>query len=213
MQPGDLDPIFQRARDISVSGQIPVVFFDEFDSDLGGAPLGWLRYFLAPMQDGLFNSSTGPSKLGRSVLVFAGGTTHSYAEFLAPLAEGRPEPATKYPDFVSRLHAYIDVVGVGANVDDEGRILDLLRRAILLRSLIERDSRELVDGYTGRARLDERFIAVLLSIPLRHGARSLESIIRLSRSDDQGRLMLSSLPPSDSLRAHVDPADLEQAIG
>lgn len=210
--PSDLEPVFQRARDISVSGQIPIVFFDEFDSDLGGDSFGWLRHFLAPMQDGLFHSGRGPYRLGRSVLVFAGGTSHSYAEFLAPLVEGKVDRATKYPDFVSRLHGYLDMAGVGQNVQDDDRILDLLRRSILLRSMIERDSRELVDLYTGKARLDERYVAVLLTVPLQHGARSLESIVRLSRPDDRGRLMLSSLPPSDSLAAHVQPRKLEEAI-
>ncbi len=32
--------------------RIPLVFWDEFDTSLDGRPLGWLRYFLAPMQDG-----------------------------------------------------------------------------------------------------------------------------------------------------------------
>ena len=33
-------------------GLIPLIFFDEFDSELGGVSRGWLKYFLAPMQDG-----------------------------------------------------------------------------------------------------------------------------------------------------------------
>ena len=31
---------------------IPLIFFDEFDSELSGTARGWLKYFLAPMQDG-----------------------------------------------------------------------------------------------------------------------------------------------------------------
>jgi hypothetical protein len=208
----DLDLVFQQGRDISVAGQVPVILFDEFDTVLEGQPLGWLRHFLAPMQDGLFQSASGPARLGRSVFIFAGGTAHTYTEFLEPLVTSKFDRATKYPDFVSRLHAHLDIVGIGADAEGDAEVLELLRRAILFRSLIERDSRKLVDQYTKRSRVDERFVAVMLTIPLRHGARSLESILRLSRLDDVGRITLSSLPPSESLRAHVEPTALEDAI-
>lgn len=194
-----------------MTGQVPVVFFDEFDSGLDTFELGWLRYFLAPMQDGIFQSAQGPSRLGRCVFVFAGGTQHSYAGFLEKVNDPRLS-SMKCPDFVSRLHGYLDMFGVGADSKGDAQILELLRRALLMRSFVERDARGLVDFYTARAWLDERLVSVLLTIPLKHGARSLESILRLSRPDEAGRLTLSSLPPSESLRAHVDSKDLDAAI-
>ena len=39
------------------SKEVPLVIFDEFDSDFDGEEFGWLKYFLAPMQDGLFREN------------------------------------------------------------------------------------------------------------------------------------------------------------
>ena len=50
----DLADAFHLVRDKVLRGKIPLVFFDEFDTSLQGQALGWLRYFLAPMQDGEF---------------------------------------------------------------------------------------------------------------------------------------------------------------
>ena len=51
--PDDLCHAFHRVRDTVLEGAIPLVFFDEFDTAFEGE-LGWLKYFLAPMQDGVF---------------------------------------------------------------------------------------------------------------------------------------------------------------
>jgi hypothetical protein len=48
--PADLYQALHAVRDISLSGKTPLVFWDEFDSN----NLAWLRYFLAPMEDGEF---------------------------------------------------------------------------------------------------------------------------------------------------------------
>jgi len=55
----------------------PLVFWDEFDTSLGDKALGWLRYFLAPMQDGAFREGQITHPIGRSIFVFAGGTSHT----------------------------------------------------------------------------------------------------------------------------------------
>ena len=54
--PVDLIGAFHRVRDLALKGMIPLVFFDEFDSGFEGE-LGWLKYFLAPMQDGEFRTA------------------------------------------------------------------------------------------------------------------------------------------------------------
>ena len=61
-------------RDLGLSGKLPLVFWDEFDTALEGQPLGWLRYFLAPMQDGAFQDGQITHPIGRAIFVFAGGT-------------------------------------------------------------------------------------------------------------------------------------------
>ncbi len=72
-----------RVRDSAISGNVPLVFFDEFDSQFEGQKLGWLKYFLAPMQDGVFADGLYTHKIGKAIFVFAGGTAATYAEFRA----------------------------------------------------------------------------------------------------------------------------------
>jgi hypothetical protein len=54
-----------------------VFIFDEFDSSRGGEPLGWLRWFLSPMQDGQVLYEGKPLLIGKRVFVFTGGTAES----------------------------------------------------------------------------------------------------------------------------------------
>ena len=79
--PQDLLSAFHQVRDIGLSGKIPLVFWDEFDTTLAETPLGWLRYFLAPMQDGKFQEGQISHPIGRAIFVFAGGTSSSMEEF------------------------------------------------------------------------------------------------------------------------------------
>jgi hypothetical protein len=50
--PKDLTAAFHQAQDRALAEEVPLVFFDEFDSSLNKEPYGWLKYFLAPMEDG-----------------------------------------------------------------------------------------------------------------------------------------------------------------
>ena len=59
--PDDLHQAFHQIRDGSVHGQIPFVFWDEFDS----LNLKWLKEFLAPMQDAIFTSKEPNSRSAR----------------------------------------------------------------------------------------------------------------------------------------------------
>jgi hypothetical protein len=54
---------------VCLQGKTAVVFFDEFDSPHGGEPLGWLKYFLAPMQDGVFKEGGETHPIGKAILV------------------------------------------------------------------------------------------------------------------------------------------------
>ena len=94
---------FHQVRDVGLSGKIPLVFWDEFDTSLRETPLGWLRYFLAPMQDGKFQEGQISHPIGRAIFVFAGGTSSSMAEF--DKGAEKDFTSAKGPDFVSRLRA------------------------------------------------------------------------------------------------------------
>ena len=72
---------FHNIRDTALTGQMPVVMFDEFDSVFERQELGWLKYFLAPMQDGYFLEDGQQRSLKKAIFIFIGGTSSTWAEF------------------------------------------------------------------------------------------------------------------------------------
>jgi hypothetical protein len=123
--PGDLIGAFHQIRDRVLQGKLPVAFFDEFDSQ----QYRWLQYLLAPMQDGRFQEGESTHTLGRSILIFAGGTSWTYETFGPPEPRAGDSPETvatyeqfrlcKGPDFKSRLDAYLNVVGPNPRMEAE----------------------------------------------------------------------------------------------
>jgi hypothetical protein len=200
----DLCRAFHRVRDTVLEGATPLVFFDEFDSAFEGE-LGWLKYFLAPMQDGVFREGETPHPIGRAILVFAGGTSSSFAEFARAGADTETAArfrAVKGPDFVSRLRGYVNILG--PNPTDDGDAEYVVRRAMLLRSLIERKAPQLL-GNQGQVRIDDGVLRALLRTPFyKHGARSLEAILDMSLLAGQSRWDPAALPPAEQLALHVD---------
>jgi hypothetical protein len=85
--------------------------------------------------------------------------------------------AAKGPDFVSRLRGHVDVLGPDP-MNESDRMYPI-RRAILLRALLERRAPRLLRGE--RANIDEGVLSALLTVPrYRHGARSIEAILAMS---------------------------------
>jgi hypothetical protein len=200
----DVCRAFQRVRDTVLEGATPLVFFDEFDSAFEGE-LGWLKYFLAPMQDGVFREGETPHPIGRAIFVFAGGTASSFAEFSRAGADTEAAArfrAVKGPDFVSRLRGYVNILG--PNPTDNQDAEYVVRRAMLLRSLLERKAPQLQDSH-GNMRLDAGVLRALLRVPVyKHGARSLEAILDMSLLAGQSRWDPAALPPAEQLALHVD---------
>ena len=108
-EPNELALAFHQIRDAGLKGDFPIVFFDEFDSKYGIQEFGWLKYFLAPMQDGEFIEEGVSHFIGRAIFVFAGGTCVDMDEFKNKARES--DPSTKARDFLSRLKGYINVLG------------------------------------------------------------------------------------------------------
>jgi hypothetical protein len=203
----DLLGAFHQIRDVVLSGRLPVVFWDEFDSMLEGNRLGWLPTFLTPMQDGVFLEGQITHPVGRSVFVFAGGTSRSMEEF----AEKAAHPdfaASKAADFISRIRGFVDVmgpdpVGSGPESDPYHRV----RRAILLRAILEHRAPQIIQpGPEGpRVEIDPGVLRAFLRMRrFRHGARSMESIVSMSRLHGRNRFERSALPPEAQLDLHVD---------
>jgi hypothetical protein len=64
----ELARTFHIIHDLTRDGSMPLIFFDEFDCSLNGEMCGWLKYFLAPMQDGKFNDGSDIHPIGRAIL-------------------------------------------------------------------------------------------------------------------------------------------------
>ena len=207
---------FHIVRDEVVRGRIPLVFFDEFDSPLE-SPLGWLRYFLAPMQDGAFQDGDGMHPIGKAIFVFAGGLSDTFARFsrnalddrlteMERLQELRRFREAKGPDFVSRLRGYVNVRGPNPDLSKPADRSYLLRRAMIARSLLERNwsgLRDPVDPH--RLNISEAVVRALIGVPeYKHGVRSLEAVLEMSTLEGRAAFEPAALPAPEQLEQHVD---------
>lgn len=205
--PEDLLDAFHQVRDKALLGKIPLVFWDEFDTTLDGQPLGWLRYFLAPMQDGEYQEGQIIHPIGKSIFVFAGSTGHNMEAFAAKLDEGEYQNK-KLPDFISRLRGFLNILGPncqGNNLAEDPYYI--IRRAILLRSLLERHAPQLLHNSGGKKVMDIDdgvLRALLLTGEYKHGARSLEGIILTCQLSGKNCFERSNLPTEAQLNLHVD---------
>ena len=201
----DLISAFHQVRDVGLSGKIPLVFWDEFDTSLRETPLGWLRYFLAPMQDGKFQEGQISHPIGRAIFVFAGGTSSSMAEF--DRGTERDFTSAKGPDFVSQLKGFINVLGPNPVKGSGGDPYFIIRRAILLRSSLKRSVPQLFEKHDGKDQLniDHGVLRALLKIgEYKHGARSIKSLFAMSQLTGKTAFERSCLPSESQLDLHVD---------
>jgi len=205
----DLVGAFHQVRDKVLTGETPVVFWDEFDTN----KFEWLKYFLAPMQDGSFQEGQATHSVGKAVFIFAGGTSYSFEEF----NNHRDDPDFKLkkgPDFISRLSGYLDIAGPNkredkknkgkSNTAQPGLLSDReypVRRAMLIRSTLELGDKPL--------QIERGLLTAILSVSrYRNGARSLTKLVSYIR--DRGGLPLrrAYLPPDDILALYVE--DVEE---
>jgi hypothetical protein len=196
----ELVAAFHKVRDIALGGKIPIVFFDEFDSGFHGK-LGWLKYFLAPMQDGAFSDGHDVHPVGRAIFVFAGGTCSSYKEFCCAEAAALFKDV-KGPDFVSRLRGYVNIKG--PNPVDENERLFMIRRAQILRFQLEKNASQIFDG-NKTCRIDPGVLRAMIKVPeYRHGIRSILAMIEMSLLAGRQSFEQAALPSPEQLELHVD---------
>lgn len=202
--PEELHGPLHQVRDLALKGKLPLVFWDEFDA----RNYEWLQHFLMPMQDGTFQEGQITHPIGKCVFVFAGGTSRQYQEFgervRAPEAKGK-----KGPDFLSRLHGYLNVIGPNPRErfseqtkrwePDGCDACSPLRRAILLRSLLGLEADQVL-------RIDRGVLRALLEVPsYKHGARSMQQLLELIKQRSRtGVLRRSDLPPRALMNLMVD---------
>ncbi len=181
---------------------VPVVFFDEFDAPRGGAPFGWLGWFLAPMHDGEFLHAGRIVTLKRAIYVFAGGTASTMAAFSEP-RDHDAFRAAKGPDFVSRLRGFLDVRGPNAEPC-------ALRRAVILRRELHERVKAIGDvKLTPAPDLLQAFLRAGRYV---HGARSIGAVLEMSGVQPRSRAFgFKQLPDDHLLAQHVDLGPLDPA--
>jgi RyR domain/ATPase family associated with various cellular activities (AAA) len=222
----DLVASFHQIRNIQLEGKVPFIFFDEFDSPCGDQLLGWLKFFLAPMQDGEFKDGNAVHPIGsKAIFAFAGGTRSSFLEFEKnlPANENKDENKDKNkdenkareakkrfreakgPDFVSRLRGFINVMG--PNPQFAGDDAAIIRRAMVLHVLLKLNPKtdSMFDAEKKVINIDEGVLRALLHIEkYLHGTRSMEALLDMSQLTGRKRFNLSALPHDDQLKLHVD---------
>ncbi|MCW2309013.1 hypothetical protein [Rhodobium gokarnense] len=225
-----LPRFFHDIRDANLKGKTPLCFFDEFDS----RDRELVKYFLAPMQDGLFREGDALRPVGRGIFVFAGGTVHRMQDFCpripanaepeekdphgqdqtenkqAPSKEvySKEDKRKKLPDFVSRLSGFLNIKGPDPQTEPTGATPDhehLLRRAILIRRQIEKHLPCIISEGGKTASIEPALVdALLIEWTYRHGARSIELVLRsMASGPEKTTLGLSDLPIASQLNLHV----------
>jgi hypothetical protein len=226
MKPESLAKAFHEVRDAGLGGRLPFVFFDEFDTPADGKTLGWLKYFLAPMNDGKFFDSLGsPHKIGRAVFIFAGGIFYKMDHFRharervgKELYSAYKEDSCdffKHPDFLSRIKGYIDIAG--PNETESGKdiglkgMLHFFRRATLLRTMLENVLGISADD---KIYIDKEVITAFLRADRYYnGARSMQGIVDLSHCETNKRIKVTDIYIGDRLGLFVDPSFREYLKG
>ena len=232
----DIIDALHRVRDEVLQGKTPVMFWDEFDSQ-GNK---WLRFLLAPMQDGKFRSGPLEHTIGKCIFVFAGGTSYDFNSFGPPACfediglteEHNSVPPNglkerfdnerqefikqKGPDFKSRLNGFLDVAGP----NQRQRYVWVSQRWTpdetdigfpIRRAILLR--KQLGIGDNDPLDIDSGLLNALLLIDYRHGARSMEKIVEQMKALSGGkRLQRSHLPPQDVLALHLNVKEFEDLL-
>jgi len=215
--PSDLVGALHQVRDDSLRGKMPVVLWDEFDTPVDHEELGWLKYFLAPIQDGKFQQGEITHWIGPSIFVFAGGTCKTFEDFRTTASKAKPE--SKAADFISRIRGFIDIADINPEEDRQRWLRRvhvrshaepmppelMLRRALTLYSLFKINNIAL---HNGSFVVDPGVLHAFLEVSrYKHGVRSMEAIIKMSRLTTGQTFSRWALPSREQLDLHVDGAE------
>jgi hypothetical protein len=201
--PRDLLDALHIIQDCTVKGDLPLVFWDEFDTEENK----WLKDFLAPMQDGEFVDGSVIHPIGRAIFVFAGGTSESFADYEKKVSDQKNKKA---PDFISRLRGYVNIKGPNRTPENSDEVY-IIRRALLIRQQLKNHHQQIFNSVDVPAISPGVLNALLKVKKYEHGARSLESVISLGKTDFNRHFSPSSLPSRELLRIHTS-EDFENLI-
>ncbi|MBI2480655.1 MAG: hypothetical protein HYV60_19130 [Planctomycetia bacterium] len=170
------------------------------------------------MQDAEFRAGSEVHPFGKAIFVFAGGTCSTFEAFDRSNASDAAVHAhfrgRKGPDFVSRLRGFVNIKGPNPNdsAHPAAEPEHLIRRAMILRSLLERSYRHLLDPHTKKARVSTRVVRAFLRVErFLHGARSLEFALSMSSLREATSFDVAELTTPELLGLHVTPDFMELA--
>jgi len=208
----ELSGAFHSVRDEVLRGKLPVVFWDEFDSN----DYKWLKCLIAPMQDGEFQEGKEVHPVGKTIFVFAGGVTYTMKHFTDKMEE--PDYAVKKgPDFQSRINCSLNVFGPNRKPfsdndtgnwmkeGDQNDICFSIRRALFIRSLLSSDDK--------RLDIDRELLRALIEVrTFRNGSRGLERLLRNLAVHSRAKIERSDLPSKESIQMNLDYDDFMEKL-
>ncbi len=208
----ELSGAFHAIRDEVLKGKLPIVFWDEFDSN----DYQWLKCMIAPMQDGEFQEGKEVHPIGKSIFVFAGGMTYTMKHFSDKM-EGEAYIVKKGPDFQSRINCSLNVFGPNKKPwfdsktnkwikeGDEKDICFSIRRALFIRSILGSDDKPL--------NIEQQLLRVLIEvINYKNGSRGLERLLRNLAIHNDRKIERSDLPSKEIIQMNVDYTDFMEKL-
>ena len=222
--PEDIIGALHQVRDEVLDGNLPFVFWDEFDSK----EYMWLQYFLAPMQDGKFQEGQITHSIGRCVFIFAGGTSNDFQHFghEPPKKPNKPDFSNeteieiykleldeykekfrrfenfklkKGPDFKSRLNGYLNIMGPNQEYSYNAKTekWDIPNESDVYYPIRRAILFNALSGFdASKNDVDNSLLNAIIKISkYKHGARSFEKIIKSIFQDSNGKMLRSNLPP------------------
>lgn len=199
-KPEKYQDAINKAMSEQKGGKIPVLFFDEFDC----SQLRWLKQFLIQMEDWVNPAN---AKRGSPILIFAGGTSHTYADFTREDGSVTKEQQVAFvmakgPDFISRLSGHINILGPNRVDDDDDA--HVIRRAIFLNAILREKNITAMDSSIIRA--------MLKVSSFKHGVRSMRAVINMSTQLGGSKIVSSTLPVLPQLNMHVNGKEFLEMI-
>jgi len=208
----ELTGAFHAVRDEVLRGRLPIVFWDEFDSD----DYRWLKTMIAPMQDGEFQEGKEVHPIGKCIFVFAGGVTYTMQHFCDKMESGE-YAVKKGPDFQSRINCSLNVFGPNRKPYQdlsaktwlrEGDVKDIcfsVRRALFIRSILGSDEMPL--------NIDNQLLRTLIEVSgYKNGSRGLERLLRNLAIHNNRKIEQSDLPSKEIIQMNVDYMDFMEKL-
>jgi hypothetical protein len=208
----ELSGAFHAIRDEVLRGRLPIVFWDEFDTN----DYKWLKSLIAPMQDGEFQEGREVHPIGKSIFVFAGGVTYTMKHFTDKMEE-EAYIVKKGPDFQSRINCSLNVFGPNRKPcpdsqtgkwlreGDEKDICFSIRRALFIRSMLCSDDKPL--------KIDRQLLRSLIEVKtFKSGSRGLERLLKNLAVHSDRKIERSDLPSKEIIQMNVDYDDFMEKL-